>query len=217
MTGTIATDVWQSIGMWLSDNIVNIISAISASLSALCALQANKNAAESQRRADEANQETDRLQAELHRIRDYFDASEQYGKVNERIIDFNQKLSRLSVIGQSEQKSDDDKKIAFYDALNSYEALFNELNSLSALINNGTIKAESYLINTGIPVMKGYSFIQSGAFASLAKFSEKLGLGVLRQPGFGAFCEYDRFLREHMTAQEYAEVQEKRRKEGLRI
>ena len=40
---------WQAIGMWLSDNIVNIISAISAVLSALYAFQANKNADESQR------------------------------------------------------------------------------------------------------------------------------------------------------------------------
>ena len=207
----------EHIWKWLSDNIIDVISAIFAGLSALYAFQANKNANESQRKADETSQETDRLQAELYRIRDYFDACEQYGKVNERIIDFNQKLSRLSVIGQSEQKSDDDKKIAFYDAQNSYEALFNEMNSLSALINNGTIKAESYMENTGIPVMKGYSLVQSEAFATLAFFSEKLGLGVLIQPGFGAFREYDKFLREHMTEQEYVEVQNKRREMGLRI
>ena len=56
----------------------------------------------------------------------------QYGKVKDRIRDFERTVFRLYVFSESQEKSDDEKKLALYEARTSYQNLFNELNSFSA-------------------------------------------------------------------------------------
>ncbi|MBR0186659.1 MAG: hypothetical protein IJQ24_11590 [Synergistaceae bacterium] len=202
---------------WLSDNAVGIASAIAAIASSVAAIWGLWQSHSANRKSDEVQAKAEQLQVELNRIKEYFDACEQYGKVKDRIRDFERAMFRLSVFSESEQKSDDDKKLALYEARTSYQNLFNELNSFSALINHGIIRADEYMENTAIPVLKKYGSYQARMFSVLSYQSEKLNIRRLSQPDYGAFKEYDRFLREFMTEREYERVKEDREKADLRI
>lgn len=198
----------NKLAIW--EAIATIVSAVVAIISLIQAHSAN-------RKSDAAQKTADELQTELNRVKEYFDACEQYGRIKERIRDCEKAMSKLLVFFKSKVRDTDDKQLAFYEACTSYQSLFNELNSFSALINNGIIKADRYMENTAIPVLKKYAAYQVQMFKILNRYSEILKLGKLSQPDYSAFKEYDKFLREYMTEREYEKVKEKRRNAGLRI
>lgn len=68
----------NKLAIWAS--IATIVSAVVAIISLIQAHNAN-------RKSDAAQKTADELQTELNRIKEYFDACEQYGRVKERIRD----------------------------------------------------------------------------------------------------------------------------------
>ena len=248
-----------SIADWLSshENILAALASLVTVVSFVCSIFSFIQARSSNRKSDAAQKKADEFQNELNRIKEYFDACEQYGKVKERIRDCEKSAYKLLVIferrkeiydkqkndgkqnkqqdkqqdkhqenqqerQQDKQKDDEIKidyetKLAFYEARTNYQSLFNEMNSFSALINNGVIKADNYMENTAIPTLKKYALYQARIFKALNVYSVSLKQGKLPQPDYSAFKEYDKFLREYMTEREYEKVKEKRRNAGLRI
>lgn len=207
----------MSLSTLLSDNAINIASAIATVVSAIVAVVALLQGCSANKKSDKAQVKAEQLQLELNRIKSYFDACEQYGKVKDRIRNFERAAFTLSVFSESQQKSEDDKKLALYEARISYENLFNELNSFSALINHGIIRADEYMKNTAIPVLKKYGIYQSRMFKLLKSQSIALKIERLLPPDHGAFKEYDQFLRENLNEHEYKRVIEARQSYGLKI
>ena len=123
-----------SFSNWLSDNsaILAVLASIVTIASAIAAIWGLLQVSNANIKSDEAQNKADDLQTELNRIKEYFDTCEQYGKVKDRIRDFERTVFRLYVFSESQEKSDDEKKLALYEARTSYQNLFNELNSFSA-------------------------------------------------------------------------------------
>lgn len=188
---------------WIIDNCVDILSLLVAIFSFFYSMYAN-------RKSKAAEEEVNSIKANL-------EASNQYSKVKELERPFEGALSELIVILDSDNESIETKKRVFLKLNNRFTDLFNEINSFCALINNDSICAKEYLKNTAIPKLVKYAEIQIQCYGTLNMAATKLGERKLSKPNYRAFEEYDIFLKNNMSKNQYEDIEKKRKEVGLKV
>lgn len=195
--------------------ILQVITTIAAIIAIVQTKKANDKSDEAEQTARESRLKTERIEAELRRRQEDYEASEQYGKVKELIRPFEKSASKLGVLLNDSEATEREKRMAFMDAYNEYTDLYNEINSFCALVNNGTIVAENYMKNTVVPILKKKAITQVEYQVVLMDAAKKLKMPGVRKPDIGAFREYNVFLENRTTGVEKEKIMKSRKDAGL--
>ena len=187
---------------WIIENCIDILSLIVAIVAFFYSMYAN-------RKSKKAEDEVNSVKANL-------EAGNQYSKVKELERPFEDAMSELIVILDSDNEGIETKKRVFLKLSNRFTDLFNEINSFCALVNNGSIGAKEYLKNTAIPKLLKYAEIQVQCYETLNMAAEKIGEKKLPKPNYRAFDEFDVFLKKNMSSYQYDNIEKKRKEVGLK-
>lgn len=188
---------------WININCLDILSLIVAISAFFYSMYSNKK--------------SEKAEAEVNSVKANLEASNQYGKVKELERPFEDAMSELVVMIKSDKESIEAQKRVFLKAINRFTDLFNEINSFCALVNNGSIDAKEYLKNTAFPKLLKYAEIQIQCYETLNMAATKLNERKLDRPNYGAFDEFDVFLKKYMPQHQYDNIERKRKEVGLKI
>lgn len=119
-------------------------------------------------------------------------ANQMYEKIRDKMGTFENSIAQL--VSLAKDSKHDEVLRKFLEAVQAYEALYNEIEDFCTQIFDKVINSEKYLKNTVAPSLSELAEKQVEYYEVLNKYANKYNLEKIRRHDYKAFEKYDKFL-----------------------